>query len=1065
MTFSKKKLKIVIAFLLLPISVTCLWLMINAGLRFYTFDIRYDSGPNKLGLGSALKYEFNILKNKISNLIINHNFKTSYKSINLFIPENELSQLNSNLPHSGYKYVKGRIIKDEKLQKIKVKYRGDYAKHWHKYKKSLRVKTSKDKLFENVRRFNLLATRQIYNHLTYKLARSLDLHSPKSYLVNVNINMKYQGIFLLVEQIDEGTLRNNKLMPGDIFSGEMMAKDEFTGIKTKTLFERPEVWKKVSFNNHYKSSNNQSLSNLIKAINEPDLNKQDSMISNIIDIDKWARLSVLESLIQSTHFDIKHNWRIYYDPWIQKFIPIVWDGVGFISNFNKGGITRDLIHTKLHKALFNNSEFLIAREQIFREFFSTDGAARNFYKDAKKDVFEYSQAIQNDPYHEIDSETERKRLNRVLKNLEKSEKFFSTKEITNSNNVSFNITDQNITLNLKDVRQVSAIKFSLSEPLDHIPNISVSQKSSISEDLIEKINPRIQMSKKEIIVSLNLLPNSFIDNYSKRKRLLKLNRLSTEYLFNFGKTNLTNIKKIEVYDTENWITVKNSVTRDHQSKEIKNINLQNWKIFVSSLNTKNFRPVRFKDYKILKNGRIIFSFDLPLNSKAIRIDPPPRSYLKFKAFNISFPKIKKIYTPTINRINMMTKDKEWIISSGKKDPFIVYGLNKETKRNLIKKNNRVSISFDLKISEKENFLIKKHFISSNRSLALDTKTLKGDIYVTGTKVYKEPVEILAGTKFILDDNANIIFKNKVTAIGNKTNPIVFEPQNKQTFWGMVALIGPRTKGSIFNFCHFTNGSGLKTAIANFTAMLSLHQVENFKIDNCFFANNFRTDDMVHTVYSSGTISNSKFLKAKSDAVDIDISSVNFYNNTFEANGNDAIDLMDSNSEIYGNIFELSGDKGISVGEGSIAIISENLFKKNIVGVQAKDKSLALISNSTFSNNNKHLDAYKKNWRYGDGGEVIVTKSLFSSNIKKKKLISSDKNSQIFIFDSYINFNVKGKNILLDSTDNNEKLAKHPKNLFPKSKTTLNFQKHTDLLNNIKTEKKFRGTTINFKNVQ
>ena len=56
-------------------------------------------------------------------------------------------------------------------------------------------------------------------------------------------------------------------------------------------------------------------------------------------------------------------------------------------------------------------------------------------------------------------------------------------------------------------------------------------------------------------------------------------------------------------------------------------------------------------------------------------------------------------------------------------------------------------------------------------------------------------------------------------------------------------------------------------------MLSIHNVENFKPQDCKLSNSFIVDDMLHVVYSNGSIINSDFENSFADAIDIDISKV------------------------------------------------------------------------------------------------------------------------------------------------------------------------------------------------
>ena len=57
------------------------------------------------------------------------------------------------------------------------------------------------------------------------------------------------------------------------------------------------------------------------------------------------------------------------------------------------------------------------------------------------------------------------------------------------------------------------------------------------------------------------------------------------------------------------------------------------------------------------------------------------------------------------------------------------------------------------------------------------KEFSGNINVTTDIIINDKSKIYPGTKFILSDDASIIFKNKVVANGTSDQPIIFEKSN------------------------------------------------------------------------------------------------------------------------------------------------------------------------------------------------------------------------------------------------------------------------------------------------
>ena len=141
----------------LPVVVVGgVWLY-NSVDRFYTYKVRYEPGPDSadLDLASIGRYEIDRLLQKLRAYSSNYRpgATSGLRIIHLFITEPNIAQLESHMPQSGFEYVKGGIVLDGALQKVKVKYRGDTHYRWAWDKKSIRIKTNK--LYIKVLKLNL----------------------------------------------------------------------------------------------------------------------------------------------------------------------------------------------------------------------------------------------------------------------------------------------------------------------------------------------------------------------------------------------------------------------------------------------------------------------------------------------------------------------------------------------------------------------------------------------------------------------------------------------------------------------------------------------------------------------------------------------------------------------------------------------------------------------------------------------------------------------------------------------------------------------------------------------
>lgn len=407
----------------LPVTIVFIYWGWGTIDRYATFGVRYDPKPAKMTLFNAGKLEAHHLIQKVrlafSFTDNEKDRKSSLRAINLFVPESNLAQLNSNLPHSGFQYVKGGLWNGKKLQKVKVKYRGDFITHWGFFKKSLRIKTKKNRLFEGMRAFNLTAPKgvfQLHNYLAYRLAGSLGLMTPRSEMVTLNLNGKRQGLHLLVEQLEELTLRYHNRMPGDLYVGELVGKDAYTGVNHK-VFEHAGLWKKIAINNHYPDDSRKPLERLIVLINSTDSKQSQEELNRLLDMDAWAKFSAFETLTQSFHFDKGHNWRLYYDPMRGKFEPVVWDPLAWTTNWGKTG-HQEAIRTRLHKALFKNAHFVRLRQKVLINFFQSK-TSEKFLREADQIISEIKPVIANDPNLQYPTKTIFKKIRSVRDNIDK----------------------------------------------------------------------------------------------------------------------------------------------------------------------------------------------------------------------------------------------------------------------------------------------------------------------------------------------------------------------------------------------------------------------------------------------------------------------------------------------------------------------------------------------------------------------------------------------------------------------------------------------------------------------
>lgn len=843
----------------------------------------------------------------IKNNLLNKNTA----DVNILINPKKLLQLKSETSQGKLNYQKAYMIIDKEIYTGKIKARGDSPHHWINKYKSYRFKTNKNSLYDDKNKINFInlkKTKLLNNHLSYKVANMLDLVSPTSKIVTFSINGEIDSLKLMIEQIDESFLRNNKIMPIDIYNGDNLGGDRLIFNDKKygdtSLFKNYSIWKKKSYNNHYPKESMQPLKRMIQNIYKNDY--------SILDLYEFAKFSAFIDIVETKHFDVGHNWLMYYDNYKEKMVPIVWDAMGF--NFQPESTTNTInISTSLLlDNLYHNYDFLRYKYDVLNDFFIN--SETEFFSmldlEFKKIIhkinlhgFSVDQSINYTNAKDNIKILKQYQKNLVERYLERKNKLFPK---LNNNNYGYTENGDEIRISINGNNLIKGIIFKLKK-VPKTLNSKISYKNN-NIKISEQVFPILDEKKLEIKIPISLLPS------------IKLNTIE--------------------------------------------------ETFPNYLNSIMFNEATF-DFDIVDSDLV------------------KEVYLEFQDGNTIKVKEK-------NQINEQSFHNVFNIVTNSK-------------------NNKVVI-------------------------------WEGEKNIKGFNTVNDNIIIKPGTKIIFDENSTLKSLGRITAIGTKEKPIIFEAKDITKPWNSIVIKDIKANGSVFKHCIFKNGSGDKGELYEYTGMLSIHNVKDFLVEDSAFYDNHKTDDMVHVIYSEGKFKNTRFVRSLSDALDIDISNVTIDNCKFIDSGNDAIDLMTTNALVTNTTFINSKDKGISIGEGSKLLAINNNIKGSEIGVQSKDTSNAYIYNTSFIGNKKAVDAYHKNWRYQEGGSIILNNCVFKNNIvnatvgKKSKVTISDSN-----IDTPDNFNLnslrKRKIIITDDTfipyNLKEPIFKNKSNLINKEKRGYN----------------------------
>ena len=300
---------------------------------------------------------------------------------------------------------------------------------------------------------------------------------------------------------------------------------------------------------------------------------------------------------------------------------------------------------------------------------------------------------------------------------------------------------------------------------------------------------------------------------------------------------------------------------------------------------------------------------------------------------------------------------------------------------------------------------------------IKSKIWKGVKTIDQTLIVDEPVIIEPGTTILMENEASIIFRNKLDIQGTIENPVQVLPANSQSIWGTFALQGKNSSGSHFSNLIMRGGSGYENQYSKYTGMLSFHDTKDVIVENLLLEDSKIYDDAIHIIYSSLIINNCQINNAFADAIDIDISSVIIKQCKIFNSGNDGIDSMSSRVSVLESDISYSGDKGISVGEGSDLNVISTFLKENFIGIENKDNSKTRVYKSDLIDNQMQINSYLKNWQYGGGGKIFV---LDSNILPIKDKVENDKNTETFFFDErYSNKQFKQNKNIFFLNENSE----------------------------------------------
>ena len=787
----------------------------------------------------------------------------------IYLPQQGLLSLEQHLPENIKKWQRGYLLfPDEKLHKIKLRFRGDNPFNWAYEKKSWRIKTRKSDLLEGRRTVNFVKPREASNldlYLGHLIAGKIGILAADVRLVELFINDRNHGVYIEMPDLDESFLRAHGIMPVNLYKGEQENQERLYGSEP-FLFNNPALWEKSSVFNQIPEEDRSDLKLLFDTAQKAHTSSDayDSL-KELAPLKEWARFSAYQTLTQSWHNSSYHNQRLVADPWKGIVFPVSHDtGVSFNVGLNDYKL--DKAAHIISRTFYQSSEFLLRKYRFILEFIEQDvfdEAIREMDALKPKLIESYDRdpsrlrraVLSGSPIVDEQVDTHSKLVATMQSNMRTLEKWI-VDELTGSPKASWIAGDNAFSIIVDGTRPVANILLSgLSSELPNRVSWDQDGDGVLSKDDID-------------------LPFKLTD------------------------------QGIEIVAT-----------------------------FVANRVQPNTQPASNRNDLIPVPTRFRILSDKPLRPKSVTIENP----LDGQLANAIQQKQSNAVTP---------------------------------------------LHLNQPVFE--------------QTLPVHME-LSGRVHINEDHVFSVPVRIAAGTILEMAKGTSVLFKASVQMEGKPDAPIIFRPAKEGDNWGVVALSGGNSAQSQLHHVFMEGGSGTTIGAQRFIAMLSIHDTSDILLENINLKDNHVYDDMMHIVYSKNvTIRDSHFQNANSDAIDIDMSTVRIHGVTIENSKNDAIDLMSSSALVENTHITKSSDKGLSVGEASIVLVVDSLIEQSFVGVESKDRSIAVIYRSRLLNNDRNMNAYYKNWRYGGGGKILADSVFMSSS---ENPISADSRSSIEIYNS------------------------------------------------------------------
>jgi hypothetical protein len=213
----------------------------------------------------------------------------------------------------------------------------------------------------------------------------------------------------------------------------------------------------------------------------------------------------------------------------------------------------------------------------------------------------------------------------------------------------------------------------------------------------------------------------------------------------------------------------------------------------------------------------------------------------------------------------------------------------------------------------------------------------GEVVIDSRRVFRQPVEVRAGTTFLMKQGGELVFRARVDFKGKRKAPI--ELKASDGCWGGLVIQGPESSGSRLRWVKASGACGPREGLTSFPAVFNFHDTRDLRLRDVDFGGFGGTRDALHLAYVEGfDIRDLTVTGAPEDALDIEFGSGSIDGFVCAGAGDECLDTMGTDLTVNEALLIRAGGNGLSAGEESQVALRNTVVARSKVGFLVKNGS-------------------------------------------------------------------------------------------------------------------------------